>query len=102
MAYTKEQRQEYYRANKAKAIAYAKDRIEEKKAWLAEQKARPCTDCGIQYPPHVMQFDHVRGEKVAHVSQVTRFGWGSLREEVAKCEVVCANCHAERTHQRRK
>ena len=65
----------------------------------------PCTDCGIKYPPYVMQFDHVpgRGEKLFNIGAVGR---GKSRkildEEIAKCEVVCANCHMERTHGTRK
>ena len=61
-------------------------------------------DCGIQYPAHVMQFDHVRGEKRYPVSAYS-YGNYSLKEmlkEIEKCELVCANCHAERTHQRRQ
>lgn len=44
-----------------------------------------------------MDFDHVRGEKIAApgllYTQVEAF-----QIEIAKCEVVCANCHRERTY----
>lgn len=63
-------------------------------------KARPCTDCGVQYPPHVMQFDHVRGEKKFTISMNLRRKWEDTAAEIEKCDVVCANCHAERTWQR--
>lgn len=69
-----------------------------------QQKARPCADCGIQYPPYVMHFDHRPGEtKIANVSsaQVLLGTMERLMAEIAKCDVVCANCHAERTHRRR-
>ena len=50
----------------------------------------------------VMDFDHVRGEKVANVSSIwSRKSWEAVLEEVAKCEVVCANCHRLRTWSRR-
>jgi hypothetical protein len=68
-----------------------------------EAKAQPCADCGVQYPFYVMQFDHVGdGDKTAHVSFLA---WvpvseAKLRAEIAKCEVVCANCHAARTWMR--
>lgn len=66
------------------------------------KEATPCTDCGISYPYVVMQFDHVRGDKVANVSRlVARLAaWHRIEAEIAKCELVCANCHALRTHRR--
>jgi hypothetical protein len=47
-----------------------------------------------------MTFDHVRGTKLFDVG---RGFWGTrarILEEVAKCEKVCANCHADRTYRR--
>lgn len=69
--------------------------------WL---KDVPCTDCGGRFPPEAMDFDHVRGEKLANVSQTifsSAFTMRMFREEVAKCEVVCANCHRVRTRGRK-
>jgi hypothetical protein len=64
-------------------------------------KERPCTDCDIPYPFYVMQFDHVRGEKQFNIGAdgPSRSGEQVL-EEIAKCDVVCANCHAARTYER--
>jgi hypothetical protein len=61
----------------------------------------PCVDSG-ERDPVVMEFDHVRGTKVANVSALV-FGlkrWSTILEEIAKCDVVCANCHRRRTAQR--
>lgn len=63
-------------------------------------KDKPCEDCGIKYPPYVMDFDHVRGEKVRKVSGLTNGSTAVILAEIAKCDVVCANCHRERTFQR--
>jgi len=61
-------------------------------------KTWPCSDCGKFYPHYVMHFDHVHGNKKKHVSSIVASGnLNDFWEEVAKCEVVCANCHAERT-----
>lgn len=63
-------------------------------------KDGPCTDCGIKYPYYVMHFDHLDGDmKSAGISQLRTIAM--IDEEVKKCELVCANCHAERTHKRR-
>lgn len=61
-------------------------------------KAVPCADCGVEYPPCVMQFDHVRGEKAFTIGGYgITLGVERLIAEIAKCDVVCANCHALRT-----
>lgn len=62
----------------------------------------PCSDCGIQYRYWIMQFDHVRGEKVGNVGEmaVSRT-LKAVKNEIAKCDVVCANCHADRSYRRR-
>lgn len=69
---------------------------------VAALKHGPCADCGKAYPPYVMDFDHVRGEKRGDVAHLTgRVSRGSLQEEIEKCDLVCANCHRERTFRRR-
>lgn len=72
------------------------------RAIIQAAKDRPCADCGIQYPYYVMQFDHRdAGEKEFNVGNIgPTAGRQKLLDEIAKCDVVCANCHAERTHQR--
>ena len=59
-------------------------------------------DCNVTYPSYVMDFDHVRGEKkflLARGHQKT--GFNQVIAEMAKCDVVCSNCHRIRTHGRR-
>lgn len=85
-----------------------------------DAKAKPCSDCGVQYPIHVMQLDHRDGAlkrfgvnaplwpgsaqvREALAKAIAELGSTEtvMRAEIAKCEVVCANCHAERTYRRR-
>ena len=67
---------------------------------IREAKNRPCQDCGIQYPYYVMQFDH--REPAKKLFTIGNRGalktLEVLKAEIAKCDVVCANCHMERTH----
>jgi hypothetical protein len=59
---------------------------------LIEAKAKPCRDCGVQYPSHVMDFDHLDdSEKLDDVSRFTRFTKKKLLTEIAKCDVVYSN-----------
>jgi hypothetical protein len=67
-------------------------------AHIIAAKAAPCVDCGVQYPYYVMDFDHVRGEKRFALSQHQARGLKLIDEEIAKCDLVCANCHRIRTH----
>lgn len=72
-------------------------------ALVRDAKDMPCADCGQSFPHYVMDFDHVRGVKVNSVSQMTRsnrYTLEQIADEIAKCEVVCANCHRVRTHGR--
>lgn len=70
---------------------------------IRELKDGPCLDCGRRYSPVCMDFDHVRGKKLMNVSVMpTRLRvLVRIREEVAKCDLVCANCHRVRTEGRR-
>ena len=67
---------------------------------LIVRKAKdvPCIDCGKRYPPYVMDFDHVNGEKKFNVGKFGALSTERVLAEIAKCEVVCANCHRIRTY----
>jgi hypothetical protein len=71
-----------------------------KRDWLKSLKDRPCADCGVRYPFYVMDFDH-RGDKSFNIGAGRGRSLASLQAEVGKCDVVCANCHRERTHKGR-
>jgi 5-methylcytosine-specific restriction endonuclease McrA len=57
----------------------------------------PCADCG-EADIVVLEFDHLR-DKLLNISVLSREGYSltKLKQEIAKCEVVCANCHRRRT-----
>jgi len=62
----------------------------------------PCLDCKISYPYYMMDFDHVRGTKQANVAElINTLSKKRIDTEIAKCEIVCSNCHRIRTHNRR-
>lgn len=72
--------------------------------FMAEAKAKPCMDCGGSFIAFAMDFDHVRGEKIADISYmvVRRRPLAVIKEEIAKCELVCATCHRIRTWNRKQ
>ncbi len=72
--------------------------IKKNTAWLAEYKVvLSCQRCGENHPA-CLQFHHKDpAVKEIMVTDAIRRGWGRTRilAEVAKCEVLCANCHAK-------
>ena len=74
------------------------------RAKLLVLKSNSCMDCGRQYPHYCMDFDHREGvTKTACVSRmVTNKPWHKIASEIAKCDLVCSNCHRIRTHERRQ
>lgn len=99
--YQKEYRDKHYQANKQKYIDQAAARKAKLREEVQEAKSVPCTDCGISYPYYVMDFDHVRGSKVGNIGRMVADGQRTkVFLEIEKCDVVCANCHRERTYVR--
>jgi hypothetical protein len=64
------------------------------------KEAAPCKDCEQKYPFYVMQFDHLYDKKMSVSQLFSRGGMPKILSEIAKCEIVCANCHAKRTWKR--
>lgn len=92
----------HYDANKPYYRARNKKKAAELGAWLrAYKEAHPvCVDCKLPHPYWRLDFDHLR-DKAFEVGQGVRWSMRKLLAEIAKCELVCANCHRDRTHQRR-
>lgn len=103
-AYHVERRKNNPVARKAHRDGIARRRVELREELQAYKAERPCVDCGYHYNPWQMQFDHpVGSEKVGNVSDlVKKTATRKLWAEIEKCELVCANCHADRTHARRQ
>lgn len=97
----------HYQANLAYYRKKARKRNIQVRAEIAgivtAAKVKPCTDCGRPYPPYVMDFDHVRGVKEFEIgtARTRHVSIEHLLAEIAKCEVVCSNCHRQRTYDRR-
>ena len=75
---------------------------------LNKVKSVPCADCGGTFPPICMDFDHRNPVDKIRLNnrQLSSRGMSSvlkhssletLMSEIAKCDIVCANCHRLRT-----
>lgn len=74
------------------------------RAYIRDLKSHPCADCKHSFPWYVTEFDHRNGrDKLVDPTVSQLIGTGTLahvKAEVAKCDLVCANCHRIRTHER--
>ena len=99
----------WYYANKDRGRANAIRRNRANSAMIRAIKAeRGCADCdyGPDHPrwhPDVIEFDHRPGvEKFRDIADMVGYAPERIREEIAKCDAVCANCHRLRTALRRE
>jgi hypothetical protein len=102
-----EHNREYYANNKEKqkSVVLARNQRyrNELKIWIRDLKeSSPCLDCKISYPWYVMDYDHIGDDKEFNISYMVAsvYSRANIEKEIAKCELVCANCHRERTFNR--
>lgn len=102
-------REARYRAERRPSYVAKQQRGYKKKrdglqALVNELKSKPCSDCGGTFDPICMDFDHRPNEKKVGsiASIVASRNEPRLRAEIAKCDLVCANCHRLRTKRRRE
>lgn len=101
----KEYDKKYYEDDKERRKQINKRWQEEFIEWYNELKQKPCTDCNKKFDPVCMQWDHLpKYDKIEGVGKLARTTWSKEKvlEEIKKCELVCANCHALRTKYRLK
>lgn len=97
-------RRRWYERNKDHAIAKVRERQESIKQWLAVYKGGlKCQNC----PENricCLDFHHRDSTmKEVSLSYVASNGWSIQRilDEIAKCDVLCANCHRWHHYQER-
>lgn len=86
-------------------LKYTKPYVDKKTAVVQQYKlGHGCTDCGYNKHPAALEFDHLPGteKKFNIMEQIGGRSMDAIMKEIAKCEVVCANCHAIRTTERRQ
>ena len=96
---------EHYLANRERYIEQARLQtarlqLERTRFLLDFFVTHPCIDCG-ETDPVVLEFDHLRDKAFNIGEALSRRSWQAILDEMAKCEVVCANCHRRRTALRR-
>ena len=106
----KEKSAEYYQLNKEKSAEYSKkykelnrEKIREqrrgyrdkRKSYCIEYLGGKCVKCGTT---HNLQFDHIKREgKKYEITRKLTYKFDNIKEELDKCQLLCAPCHLEKT-----
>lgn len=80
------------------ANARKRTRVSTNRALLAKLKTlQGCAVCGYTRSSWALAYHHTGSNKSASVSRLVRDGrsWERIVLEIQKCELLCANCHAE-------
>lgn len=74
--------------------------IERNKALVAGVRSKGCSICGYNKCQEALDFHHLDSsiKDIGIKDAVRQKGTEKLKEEIAKCIVVCANCHREIHH----
>lgn len=102
--YRKEYMRKWYEKNKAKHIAYVRNRDKKIKDWLKEYKSSlNCENCGENHPA-CLDFHHIDPkEKDFAPGRINKFlSIKLLQNEIAKCRVLCANRHRKEHYSQKK
>lgn len=89
---------EHYQNNKEIYYAKSKDYLLKVKKFIFNYlNENPCVVCG-EVDPIVLEFDHLRDKKYSISNMLNKCGSiESIKEEISKCQVLCANCHKRKT-----
>jgi len=94
----------YYYRNKSDWVENVKQRKDELLQWVRDKEmSSGCVDCGESHPA-CTQWHHTSDDKDRTPSNMARDGVSKerIKEEMEKCIVLCANCHAKRHWDDRK
>lgn len=73
---------------------YCMDRWLARKRWAIELLGGKCADCGNTFHQNVYEFHHNDPtEKELDWNKLRQCGIAKIKLELAKCTMLCANCH---------
>jgi len=92
---------DYYQKNKVKFRKRLRKRRIITRKWIEEYKKNSaCKECGENHVA-VLDFHHYKGDKDRTISDMVKscFDIEKIKKEIAKCQVLCANCHRKLHYQ---
>lgn len=102
LAYFSEYDRNYRKSNPEVIRRLSAAKYDRHYAWINILKDKPCLDCGHVFPPECLDFDHRdSSQKSFTVAQFINVSKNKILQEIAKCDLICSNCHRSRTLKRR-
>ena len=80
---------------------YSRNRARAQRAWLRTLKeGKPCEDCGLTFPHFVLDWHHRNplDKEFEIANGGLSKGRQTILSEIAKCSLLCANCHRVREY----
>lgn len=74
---------------------YCAERWRQRKLDAIEHMGGECQDCHGTFHPAVFEFHHLHDKDLEWV-KLRLHSWERILEELAKCALLCANCHRMR------
>ena len=99
----RESRRNWYKNNKETEKNYIYKRRKEIREWFKNYKlSLKCVRCGESFP-ECLDFHH-KGKKDNLVTVLVNRGCSieKIKEEMSKCEILCANCHRKEHFKNKK
>ncbi len=89
-----EYQKKWFQNNKKVHYGRVRKRIERNSKWIQNyKKTQKCGRCGEDHPS-TLDFHHRNNkEKEFPISKCRDYGLKRIKAEIAKCDVLCANCH---------
>ncbi len=76
---------------------YTTQRFRSRKKQAVAHMGGKCADCCGVFPYYVFEFHHLDPtQKDVQFNTLRRRSWEAIRKELAKCVMLCANCHRVR------
>jgi len=89
----------YYKGNTQRYRARAAKVQQEAILFIRDSKDnQPCKVCNTRYPHYVLDYHHRDStSKIDNIMSLASAGKQKVAEEMAKCDLICSNCHRFRT-----
>lgn len=96
----------YNKEHKAEKNAWRSAKRKETRDFIRSLKiGKPCDMCGGFFPPVALDWDHIDPEQksfeICQEGIREMYSEEKLLEEIAKCRILCANCHRIHSAQQR-
>ena len=90
----KEVRTRWYAENKESVLQKQKEKKRARKQDAISYLGGACKECNGEFHPAVFEFHHRDpATKDRDPSKLLQLKWERVKEELDKCDLLCANCH---------